>query len=207
MNLTFDEIIKIIELLFSIVGFLLIIFGWIVPYKQSIMATKQQQEFEKRLMCAQWEIELLDKQISQFYGPIAELLREQDLRAALIRRQFGRDIIFCTGQDSISDLTENEQKIWKHFINTYSIPIQARIVEIIQNNQHLIYRSELPDCFKTYMEYVLGWELLDNQKRSGVPNYYEYYYSDNYPIAFNHYIEKTLMALLKRQRELMEICS
>lgn len=205
MYFTFDEIVKIIELVFSIIGLLLIIFGWIVPYKQSIIAIKQQQQFEKKLLCAQWEKEFLDKQISQFYGPIAELLREQNLRAMLIRQQFGRNVIFCNGQDKISDLSENEQKIWQHFIDTYRIPIQSRILAIIQGNQHLLYRSELPNCFKTYMEYILGWELLDNQKRNGVPNYYEYYYSYNYPQAFEQYIEKTLSALLEKQKELMEI--
>ncbi len=207
MNLTFDEITKIIELSFAIIGLLLVVFGWIIPHKQSIKSANQQQEFEKKLLCAQWEKELLDNQISKFYGPIAELLREQDLRTSLIAYQLGRKVIFQNEQGKISDLPENEQKIWRHFIDTYSIPIQARILEIIQNNQHLIYKSEIPECFKPYMEYVLGWELLDNQKRNGVPNHYEYYYSYNYPLNFNHYIERTLTILLKRQEEIMEICS
>ena len=206
MNLTFGEIIKIIELSLTIIGLLFVIFGWIIPHKQSVKTIYQHQEFEKRILCAQWEKELLDKQISEFYGPIAELLREQDLRMSLIVYQLGRDVIFHEGQGRISALTENDQKIWMHFIDTYSIPIQARILDIIQNNQHLIYKSEMPECFKSYMEYVLGWELLDNQKRNNVPNNYEYYYAYNYPAAFNHYIEKTLMILLKRQEELMKIC-
>ena len=207
MNEHFDMIIKIIELFFIMIGLIFVIFGWIIPYKQSIKSTKQQQVFEKNLICAQWEKELIDKQISQFYGPIAELLREQDLRWALIKYQLGRSVIFQKEQQKITDLPEHEQKIWIHFIDTYSIPSRMKIIEIFQNNHHLMYQSEIPECIRPYMEYVLGWELLDNQKKNGVPNYYEYYYSYNYPIEFNYYIEKTLALLLQRQKELIQICT
>jgi len=206
MKLTFNEIGKIIELSIAVIGLLLVVFGWFIPYKQSVRTTNRQQEFEKKLLCAQWEKKLLDDQISKFYGPIAELLREQDLRLRTIKYQLGENIISLLEQNGISDLPEDKQKIWMHFIDTYNIPIQARILEIIQNNQHLIYQSKNPECFKSYMQYVIEWELLDNQKRSGVPNYYEYYYSQNYPIAFNHYIENALIILLNRQKDLMEIC-
>jgi hypothetical protein len=206
MVLNFETVSKIVELLFAFIGLLFIIFGWVIPYKQSIKSTEKQHKFEQKLLCAQWEKELLDKQISEFYGPIAELLREQDMRRALIQYQIGRKSIFHEGQDKISDLTEQEQKIWMHFIDTYSLPTQTRIIEIFQTHQHLIYQSDTPECFRPFMEYVLGWELLDNQKRNSVPNYYEYHYSYNYPIEFNRYIENTLMILLNRQKELMEIC-
>ncbi len=52
------------------------------------------------------------------------------------------------------------------------------------------------------MDYALGWELLDNQKRNNVPNFYEYRYLINYPVEFVEYINKTLGILLRRQSEL-----
>ncbi len=56
-----------------------------------------------------------------------------------------------------------------------------------------------------FIEYVLGWELLDIQKKNGVPNYYEYYYRYNYPVEFDNYIIRTLKELQKRQGELVEL--
>lgn len=56
-----------------------------------------------------------------------------------------------------------------------------------------------------FIEYVLGWELLDNQKKNSVPNYYEYYYRHNYPVEFDNYIIITLKELQKRQGELVEL--
>ena len=200
-----DMTVNIMELVFATLGAILIIFGWFVPYRQSVKSLKHKQEFDSKLLCARWEKEMVDKQISQFYGPISELLREQKLRFHLILRQLGRETVFQIGQEKITDLPEDEQKIWIHFINTYNIPIHSKIVEIIQDNQHLIYKSEMPDAFGLYMEYVLGWELLDNQKRNGVPNFYEYYYRYNFPVSFPQYIERTLDKLLKKQNELMQI--
>jgi len=201
----FYEIARIVELLLVLIGLFLIIVGLIVPYKQSVVSTKQQQEFEKKLLSAKWEKELIDEQISKFYGPIAELLREQALRKELICEQLGRRTIFQSGRDKFADWPESEQKIWIHFIDTYTIPTLNKVVKIIRNNTHLMVRSDMPNCFKMFMEYAIGFELLDNQKRNGVPNYYEYYYSYNYPRDFNLYIEQMLSMLLKRQNELIEI--
>ena len=206
--INFEMTVQIIELILILLGLLLVIFGWIIPYRQSVISTKNQQDFEKRLLCAKWEKELVDKQISDFYGPIAELLREQRLRVDLIidNQLGGRRPVFSGGYENLSDWSENEQKVWIHYIDTYAIPIQSQVLKIIQNNIHLTYNSTPPECFKDFMEYILGLELLDNQKRAGVPNYYEYHYSKNYPGSFNLYIERTLTILLQRQNELLKIC-
>lgn len=79
-----------------------------------------------------------------------------------------------------------------------------KMVEIMRNNLHLIYNSEIPTCYKNFLDYSLGWELLDNQKRNGVPNYYEYHYVFNYPAEFNRYIRVTLETLLNEQAALLK---
>lgn len=99
-------------------------------------------------------------------------------------------------------MPENEQKIWMHYVDTYKIPNQMKMVEILRNNTHLMYDSVIPNCVYTFLDYVLGWELVDNQSRNGVKNYYEYQYSYNYPKEFNRYIQNTLSILLEEQAKL-----
>lgn len=205
MNLSFDDYLRLTELFLIFVSLILVIFGWIIPYKHSIQLERSHQKFNKKMILAKWEKDLVDKQISELYGPIAELLREQELRRSLIKQQFGRHEIFSSNQLKITDLSENEQLIWKHFVETYIIPIHLRVLEIIQKNQHLVLDSKFPSCFRDYMEYVIGWELLDNQLKSGIPNHYNYYYSYNYPIEFNIYIEDTLIRLLNKQNNLLGV--
>lgn len=204
MYMTFDEITKIIEMGFTFIGLIFVVFGWIIPYKQRIKEEKRRKKEESEFKKRQWEKELIDRQISCLYGPLSELLREQEILWELILYQLGRRNIFSDENYRLSDLPENEQKIWVHYVDTYKIPLQNRMLEIIQNNQHLLYKSEVPESYKVFLEYVLGWELLDNQKKNGVPNYYEYYYRYNYPVAFNNYVFSMLSVLQKRQEELVK---
>lgn len=204
MNET-EIILNIIELCFTFIGLVLIIFGWIIPYQQTMKEEKRQRKFEEDLLKRQWKKELIDKQISDFYGPISALIKEKDVTFSLVLYQFGKKYIFNKQQWKLSDLSLDEQKVWVHYVDNYLLPMQRKILNIIVKNQHLIYKSETPTCFETFREYALGWELLDNQKRQGVPNYYEYYYSYNYPEQFTDYINITLNTLQKIQAELMNM--
>ncbi len=200
-----EIILSVIELCFTFIGLALVIFGWIIPYKQSVKEEKRQRKFEEDLLKRQWKRELIDKQISDFYGPISALIKEKDVMFSLVLYQLGKKYVFNKQQWKLSDLSLDEQKVWIHYVDNYLLPIQRKILNIIAKDQHLIYKSEVPICFETFREYALGWELLDNQKRQGVPNYYEYYYSYNYPKAFTDYINSTLSTLWKIQIELMNV--
>lgn len=199
-----EYIFKIIELCFSAIGLFLVIFGWIVPYKQSLNSQKKEKEYNMEFQKSVWKKELIDKQISNFYGPISSLLFEDRVRLSFVLDEMGREYVFLSEQYKLSDLSEEDQKRWKHYIDVYFIPTHNKIIEIIRQNKHLIYKSEVPDSLNRYIRFALGWEFLDNQSRNGVPNYYEYYFSHNFPMEFKKYINNTLELLLKIQSELTE---
>lgn len=201
----FEEIVTLIQLVLSLIGLVFVVFGWIIPYKQSIKSEQRRIEYDLAERKLRWEKELVDEQISKLYGPLSEIIEEQNTLWELIKYQLGRDYIFDKDTIKLSQLSENDRKIWVHFVDTYKIPSQNKMMEILQSNQHLIYKSEKPTCYKSFIEYVLGWELLDNQKRNDVPNYYEYYYRYNYPKEFDCYVRDTLRELQKRQGELVEM--
>lgn len=191
------------EIIIALVGLILVVFGWIVPYKNSIKTEKIRIESERELERIRWKKELIDKQISNLYGPIYALIIEGDVSFSRILYQLGRRCVIPKDKN-FADLPEDEQKIWKHYVDTYKIPNQIKMVEIMRSNLHLIYNSEIPTCYKEFLDYSLGWELLDNQKRNNVPNYYEYHYVFNYPAEFNHYIRTTLTLLLEEQAKLIK---
>ncbi|OUQ62824.1 hypothetical protein B5E53_16960 [Eubacterium sp. An11] len=199
---TLNILFEIMELIISIIGLLLVVIGLILPFKQSVKLNQINQnnelEQEKRI----WRMQLLDEQISKYYGPISAILREQTIIRQRIWYQIGRDVIFNNGKDKLTDLSPEEQLIWKHFIDKYKIPMQHRITEIMRDNAHLAIHGEHDIYVDQFLDYALGWELLDNQKKEGVPNYYEYYYCYNYPVGFNNYINNTLITLLK-EKELL----
>ncbi len=204
MALTFDQVVKLLELLISFVGLLFVIIGWVLPYRQSLELNKINQEAQLKQIKREWKMQLLDQQISKYYGPISALIQEQSIVRQRIQHQIGRNTVFDRGREKLSDLAPDEQLIWKHFVDTYKIPLQHRIVEIMKENAHLAIHGEHDIYVDMFLDYVYGWELLDSQKREGVPNFYEYYYSFSYPVGFNDYINGTLRALIEEKESLMK---
>lgn len=203
MNFTFSEMMELINLTFSGMGLLLVIFGWVIPYKQNIKLEKKRHKQELLFQERQWEKDYIDQQISFFYGPISSLLLEQNIGYQQILKILNRSQVFEKIGDTVIDLPENEQKIWIHFIDTYTIPLNNKIIEIIREKKHLIYNSEIPAVFHKYYEYAIGWELLDNQKRNDISNNYHYRFYYDFPSEFEKYINETLTLLLKKQAQLM----
>lgn len=191
------------ELLISIIGLVFVVFGWIIPYRNSIRRETLRIKNERELEKLKWKKEFIDKQISDLYAPINAICEEGEMTFSRVLYQLGRQAVFVGENTSFDDLPENEQKIWKHYVDTYKIPAQMEIVRILKTNSHLLYKNERPKCIKYFLDYSTGWELLDNQKRNGVENYYEYHYTYNYPHQFNKYIRDTLEMLYKEQKELL----
>lgn len=198
-----ELVFRIIETTITGLGLILVIFGWVIPYRQSLKAEALRKKNEEEAEKIRWKKELVDRQISDLYGPLHALIIEGDVMFSRILYQLGRNYVIPPNM-GFYDLSGDEQKIWRHYVDTYKIKSQLSMVEIMRNNLHLIYDSKIPTCYKNFLDYSLGWELLDNQKRNGVPNYYEYHYSFNYPREFNHYIKTTLETLLNEQAELMK---
>lgn len=196
--------LRIIELSISFLALILVIFGWVIPYRQSKQSEKERNNYEKEMEKIRLKRDFIDKQIAKLYGPLAAIIRELDISFELITFQLGRKYIFKDNQQ-LKDLPENEQKIWVHYVNTYKIPAQAKMVEIIRNNTVLMYNSEMPECVYRFLEYCIGWELLDNQSKNGVPNFYSYHYSFNYPKEFDRYVCETLNFLLDEQKRLRNL--
>lgn len=198
-------LMDVFQVIIGTVGLLFIVLGWIIPNKQNIKEQKRQRKFEEQLEIKRWRKAHVDDQIRLLYGPISQLLNEQSLISSFVSEQFGRRMIFCEGKDKLSDLDENEQKIWVHYVITYVLPYQQKILSILRNNQHLIDGDKWPDCYRDYMKYTLAWEYLQNQKDNEVPNFYQYKSIGNYPREFNYYISSTTSKLLDMQKQLEKI--
>ena len=101
-----------------------IIIGWIIPHRQALKLERQNRDANLKQIQRELIIQRIDAQLSNYYGPILALLREQEILWNRIHDQIGSGPIFSKGQDSLSDLEPEKQKIWVHFVNTYKLPLQ-----------------------------------------------------------------------------------
>lgn len=95
--MSFDQVVKIIELLLTVIGLVIALFGWIVPYQKSMKENLLQNQFEQEMMKKRWEKEHIDAQISEFYGPIAELTRESTKIFELVIKQINAPLYPAAG--------------------------------------------------------------------------------------------------------------
>lgn len=112
-----EIIFKIIEISIAFIGLVLVIFGWIVPHRNSIKTEKVRIQNDKELERIRWKKELIDKQISNLYGPMYALIIEGDVSFSRILYQLGRQCVIQKDKD-FNDLPEDEQKIWMHYVDT-----------------------------------------------------------------------------------------
>lgn len=206
-SLTFDEAISIFNILISVVGLLFVIVGWIVPYRQSIKLDKQNRKASLQQTQREMKIQRIDEQLSKYYGPILAILKEQDIIWQGLCEEVGRTYIFKSIDAPLNSLEPDNQKRWVHFVDTYKIPMQRQIADIMKENAHLAEVDITQTAPYEFLSYVVGWEMLDRQKKDGVPNFYDYNYPRDYPANFNKYIKETFDKLLQeRNRLLDEMC-
>lgn len=203
-RLTFEQIVAILEVVIAAVGLVFVIVGWIVPYRQSIKLDRNNRNAELLQTQREMKIARIDEQLSKYYGPILAILKEQNIIWTRVHEQMGGGPVFEKWQHTLDDLDNEKRKLWVHYVDTYKIPLQREIVNIMRENAHLAVTDISQTAPYQFLSYVVGWELLDRQKRDGVPNYYEYHEAVNYPANFNVYIEDTFMKLKQERDALLE---
>lgn len=211
----FEKYESLLTVIFSFFGLILVIVGWFVANKNAAKINTEnfqnQLELEdrNRKMCLyqksiEWEIQYIDNQIRQFYGPIFFKLKELEYIRLHIQEEMGTgDKSVFPGSTTLKDLTPENQKIWIHFIDNYQIPIHNEILKIMFENSHLSLNNS-EHCIYEFKDYVIGTNLLNKQYNDNIPNFYEYSYSRNYPKNFNKHIEETLKKLENQRAELIK---
>ena len=130
-NLYSFTLTDVLQVVIGVVGLMFVVLGWIIPYRQNLKEQARQRKFEEQLEIKRWKKAHVDNQIKYLYGPIQQLLCEQDMIRQFVSLEFGRNTVFDAGKDVLSDLEENEQKIWIHYVTTYVLPYQQKILNIL----------------------------------------------------------------------------
>lgn len=95
------------------------------------------------------------EQLEKLYGPLAFVILEgrrtwSDLLAVL-----GRDIVF----DGASEIPEDEQEIWRFWVEYEFLPRNKRIRDLLELNAHLIEDDGIPQSYSDFIEHESSWRL------------------------------------------------
>lgn len=174
-----------------VISLAVIMAGWLVTH---YLSKKKERYFE----AIKWQKSHLDNQLSSLYGPIYGLLLENDRHRKDIEEIFGRSIIFEGG----NPLSEEEQKIWLHYLENYYLPNNRKIVEVIKSNIHLLQGTSLPKSFINFIDYTVAFEASHKQYKD-LGRLYGFHSKMNFPVDFQKQIINEISELKKQQWNLV----
>lgn len=171
-----------------LVTIILAFLGYIVTYWRNIQISKRKEQ-----------LELIDKRISDFYGPLYVATQSAKRAYDSLLQKAGKEGIFFTDRDSPA--TEEDKKEWLHWMENVFMPNNMLIERLIIENAYLIQEEEMPECLLQFIAHVSGYKV--NMARWKRGNYTETLSIIDYPQKLNEYIEDTYRELKAKQLRLI----
>ena len=94
----------------------------------------------------------LESQIEELYSPLYGLIQRSAEIYGVVKIKL----------PSITSGIHNEAEapIWRHFVESYFLPLNAQMAELIRSKIYLVEEDELPDSWKLFLEHQTQYEIL-----------------------------------------------
>jgi hypothetical protein len=122
------------------------ILGWSVVH----LFTKRREDHARK---AQAALRRLERQIEEFYGPLEGLLTYADTvyRLEQTRKQLRP-----------SEQGAKDEDVIQFFIESYYIPLNRQITELMHSKVHLMVEEKVPESYKEFMAQAATLECFHN---------------------------------------------
>jgi len=174
-----------IETLSLISTILLAVFGYLFARLNELTLTKRKEK-----------LEIINKRINEFYGPLYVALQENKMAFKTFQIRVGKN--FTTPDDPPNKDQKKEFRFWTEQI---FFPNNLLIESLIQNKAHLIREEEMPDCLLQFAAHVSYQKLILNKwQRNDFSEHLSYV---PFPVELNAYSSKSYQALKREQVRLI----
>jgi len=164
--------------------------GWIANHIFSARREARRAEVQEKL-------NFTKEQLEKLYGPLAFIVLEGRKTWSDLLMILGRNIVF----EGSSELPEDEQKVWKFWVENEFLPRNRRIRDLLESNTHLIEGESIPKSYSDFIEHESSWRLSYKrweQEKSDYP----WTSSTNWPKQFGNDVLNTFHRLKQRQYKL-----
>jgi hypothetical protein len=124
--------------------------GWFVTHTLAI----KREELARRDNTAR---EHLESQIKELYGPLLGLIQHSRIVfevAAKVLPASG------DGQIEFSRFSERDGEVWRFFIESYFLPVNEEIRQLIRSRMYLLKDGVLPKSFEDFFVHEAQFEVL-----------------------------------------------
>jgi hypothetical protein len=99
----------------------------------------------------------LEHQIEQLYGPLLGLIQHAKMAFNVATKKLPTD---ADGKIDFPRFSDRDAEIWRYFIESYFLPVNAEIRKLIRSKMHLLEAGTLPKSFVDFFEHEVGFEAL-----------------------------------------------
>jgi hypothetical protein len=128
----------------------LVVIGWFVLNALS----------RRREIAAQRDIAArvyLENQIEQLYGPLLGLIQYSRMAFSVAAKKLATDV---SGRIDFSRFSALHSEIWHFFIESYFLPVNSEIRQLIRSKMHLLESGILPKSFEDFFRHEVQFEAL-----------------------------------------------
>ncbi len=175
-------------ILTAIVTVLVALAGYLITYWNNIRLSQRSEQLER-----------INKQLAEFYGPLYSLVSTGTQTWAAFRTKYrpGRSYF-----ESYPPPTEEELKAWRPWMTTVFMPQNIQMQELIVSKTDLLIETDMPECLKELCAHVAAyrvvlkqWENNDFSEHASIINF-----PDGKLLDYSH---KSFKSLKEKQAKLI----
>lgn len=163
------EVVGWTEIL-AVAGLLVAIAGYFIRYAIDLRLAQRKERLER-----------INRQLSEFYGPMLALSRASDESWEAFRQRFRPPSAVSFWQLEPPP-TRDEVLAWRRWMTTVFVPVHQSMMDLVLKHADLIDESDMPDALLALSAHVAGyqaviaaWEsddvALDREANVSVVNY------------------------------------
>lgn len=190
--MTFVEQLTITVIDKFVIGIFILVAGYFVSRALKSFESKQELHREIELSQTKAALSQIEAQIKEIYSPLYGLIQ----RSAAIYKLAKRRLPSLTSHIS----NDIEGPIWTYFVETYFLPLNAQMAELIHSKIHLVEEDELPESWRLFLEHQTNFELLHKLwQEKGVKS--DQVQGTGWPDRFDEDVRRSLNRLRKEYND------
>ena len=156
------------------------------------------RQIQIRLSQRKDRLELINKRINEFYGPLYIALQDS-LRSyqALLTKLHRQESFFEHGKQP----TEDEMRQWRIWVEHVLMPLNLRVETIILEHAYLIREQAVPECLLQFVTHVSAYKAVLKCWEAG--DFSEWTSIISFPMKLNAYAAEAYAELKEEQLKLI----
>jgi hypothetical protein len=137
------------------IGALLLVAGFLLNRVLERFKNEQALQSEYELRRDQAALKHLERQIAELYSPLLGLIEQSRLIYDVACRKLPR-----LGEKKKGKAAKQEGEVWRYFTETYFLPLNRLMAELIRTKIDLIDSDDIPASFQEFLEHQAQLECL-----------------------------------------------